>query len=161
MNFSQLRVLFICTGNVCRSPLAEGYLKSLLAQRGVQGVDVESAGVAALSGAPPFECATSVAEEYHFDISGNTARQLTPELIQSSDRILCMEAWQAQAVMQMDPRSVNKVALLGNFHPDGRSLFQIPDPAEFDFPETLRTFQAIKASVEGLFQSLLSRVGVD
>lgn len=161
MSSGPLRVLFICTGNVCRSPLAEGYLKFLLTQRGIQGVDVESAGVAALSGASPFECATSVAEEYRFDISGKTARQLTAELIRDFDRIFCMEAWQAQAVMQMDPGAVSKVALLGSFHPDGRPLLQIPDPAEFDFPETLRTFQAIKASVEGFFQSLTSRVGVD
>ena len=156
-----MRVLFICTGNVCRSPLAEGYLKLLLDRRNIAGVEVASAGVAALTGAPPFECALSVAEEYQFDISGKTASQLTLEMIAESDRIFCMEAWQAQAVMQMDPRSVSKVALLGSFHPDARPLFQIPDPAEFDFPETLRTFQVIKTSVEGLFQTLTSRVGAN
>ena len=54
---------------------------------------------------------------------------------------------------------VSKVALLGSFHPDARPLFQIPDPAEFDFPETLRTFQVIKPSVESLFQTLMNKVG--
>lgn len=156
-----MRVLFICTGNVCRSPLAEGYLKYLVAQGALQEVEVDSAGVAALTGAPPFECAISVAQEFQFDISSKIARQLTPELIRSSDRIFCMETWQAQAVMQMDPQSIKKVALLGSFHPEGRPLHQIPDPAEFDFPETLRTFRAIKAAVDGFYRALTSQVPAD
>ena len=45
-----MRVLFVCTGNVCRSPLAEGYLKFLVKQGNLQDVEVESAGVAALAG---------------------------------------------------------------------------------------------------------------
>jgi glycine hydroxymethyltransferase len=156
-----MRVLFICTGNVCRSPLAEGYLKFLVSRGGLPDVEVQSAGVAALTGAPPFECAISVAQEFKFDISSKIACQLTPDLIRSSDRIFCMETWQAQAVMQMDPHSVKKVALLGSFHPEGRPLHQIPDPAEFDFDETLRTFQAIKAAVEGFYRTIASQVPAD
>lgn len=156
-----MRVIFVCTGNVCRSPLAEGYLKFLVKQGNLQDVEVESAGVAALTGAPPFECAISVAQEFKFDISSKTGCQLTPDLIRSADRVFCMETWQAQAVMQMDPQSLKKVALLGSFHPDGRPLHQIPDPAEFDFAETLRTFRAIKEAVEGFYKTIASQVPAD
>lgn len=153
-----MRVLFVCTGNVCRSPLAEGYLKHLLQENHVTDVDVQSAGVSALAGCPPFDCALSVARDFNFDISQKRGCRLTPELIQNSDRIFCMESWQAQAVMQMEPRSVRKVALLGSFHPEGRPLFQISDPAKFEVPETLRAFELIKASVEGFFQSVAGQV---
>jgi protein-tyrosine-phosphatase len=122
---------------------------------------VHSAGVAALVGAPPFECAQGVAQKFSFDISSNLAQQITPELIRQYDKIFCMETWQAQAVMQMDPRSMQKVVLLGSYHPEGRPLFQIPDPAEFEIPETLYTFQFIKASVEGFFSTLQSRAVQD
>ena len=122
----------------------------------MESVDVHSAGVAALAGAPPFECAQEVAEKYNFDISEKLAQQITPELIGTFDRIFCMETWQAQAVMQMDPPSTKRVSLLGSFHPEKRPLYQIPDPAEFDVPETLRTFQAIKAAIEGFFSSIQS-----
>jgi protein-tyrosine-phosphatase len=154
-----MRVLFICTGNVCRSPLAEGYLKFLLHGRNVNTIEVDSAGIAALSGAPPFECAQNVAQEHQFDISNKIARQLTTDIIRDADRIFCMETWQAQVVMSMDPKSISKVALLGSFHPDRKPLMQIPDPVQFDFPETMRTFQVIKISVEGFFQTLVSQVG--
>ena len=156
-----MKVLFVCTGNVCRSPLAEGYLKSLLEEAQIKDIEVYSAGVAALVGAPPFECAQGVAEKYSFDISSKLAEQLTPDLIKQFDKIFCMETWQAQAVMQMDPRSIQKVALLGSYHPEGRPLFQIPDPAEFELPETLHTFLAIKASVEGFVSTLQSRTTKD
>lgn len=149
-----MNLLFVCTGNVCRSPLAEGYFKSLLQKKNMNGFQVTSAGIAALSGAPPFECAIEVAQIHEFDISEKRAEQLTLEMLQEADQVLCMETWQASAIMQMDPRQSRKIALLGAFHPEGAPLFQIPDPADFNVPETLRTFEAIKESVEALLTAV-------
>jgi protein-tyrosine phosphatase len=90
-----MKILFVCTGNVCRSPLAEGYFKTLLNQENIAGIDVGSAGIAALVGATPFECALEVAEANSFDISEKRSKQLTPELIREYDHVICMESWQA------------------------------------------------------------------
>jgi protein-tyrosine-phosphatase len=152
-----MKILFVCTGNVCRSPLAEGYFKTLLKEKNVLGIEAASAGIAALVGAKPFECALEVAEVNSFDISEKRGEQLTPEVINEFDQIYCMESWQASVAMQMAPEESGKIALLGSCHPDGKSLVQIPDPRDFTFPETLKTFEAIKESVEHLIKMVASK----
>lgn len=153
-----MRVIFVCTGNVCRSPLAEGYLRALLKERGLDGLEVSSAGVAALVGAPAFECAVDVARRFRFDISDHRAQQLTPAMIENADKILCMEAWQASAVIEMNPKQIDRVALLGSFHPKKQLLMPIPDPRDFDVQETLPVFDLIRSSVEGYLESAASRL---
>jgi protein-tyrosine-phosphatase len=149
-----MNVIFICTANVCRSPLAEGYLKFLLKQKGTEGVNVSSAGIVALSGAPAFECAIEVARQFQFDITAHRAQQLTAIMAEQADRILCMEPWQASAVLELTPKTMEKVSLLGSFHPKRMVLLPIPDPKEFNAQETLPVFELIRFSVDGFLESL-------
>lgn len=148
-----MRVLFICTANVCRSALAEGYLKHLLETRPVNDVSVESAGVMALSGSSAFECAIEVAESAGFDITEHRARKLSTEMGNAADLILCMETWQAKEVLKLEPGWISKVALLGNYHSGKRYLFQIPDPSSFTTDDTTKVFQLIRDAVENLHKS--------
>lgn len=153
-----MRLIFVCTANVCRSPLAEGYLLDLLQKRKLNGIELSSAGVAAIVGAPPFECAVETAQRYGFNIAGHRSRQLTPEMIADADKILCMEAWQASAVIDMAPGFMDRVALLGSFHPRRQLLMPIPDPREFNVKETLPVFALIQNSVDGYLDSLAPRL---
>lgn len=138
------KVLFVCTANVCRSPLAEGYLASLQS-----GLEASSAGVIALEGMPPFECAIEVARRHGFDISTNRATQLTLRLATETDLILCMETWHVQKVMELDSNLIQKLELLGSYLPGRKKLTQIPDPREFTVPETLHAFARIKKAIDG------------
>jgi len=149
-----MKVLFICTANVCRSPLSEGYLKHLLRSKPVAGVTVESAGVMALSGSAAFECAVEVAQASGFDLTAHRSRKLIPEIGKAADLILCMETWQAKEVLKLDPEWITKVALLGNYHSSKRRLFQIPDPATFTAKDTSTVFQLIRDAVENLHSRL-------
>ena len=151
-----MKVLFVCTANVCRSPLAEGYLKFLLQKDPVDGIEVSSAGVLALSGLPAFSCAAEVAKINEFDISDHRARRLTRPMAIESDVIFCMETWQVEEVLKLDPELSNKVALLGRFYQERHPLFQIPDPREFSVAETLKTFDQIRRSVQGYLESVRS-----
>jgi len=99
-----MKVLFICTANVCRSPLAEGYLKRLLKENPLQDVQVESAGVIALHGSSAYECAIEVARQTGFDLKGHTARQITAEMAEATDQILCMETWHASRIHRQRSR---------------------------------------------------------
>lgn len=80
-----MRVLFVCTGNICRSPFAEA-----VARR--EGLDAESAGLEAYTGAGPTEDAIAVARELGYDISSHRARSLTAEMVEQADVVVSMTA---------------------------------------------------------------------
>lgn len=80
-----MRIIFVCTGNTCRSPMAEGLLR-----RKNPTHDVSSAGLSVLHAAPASEKAVHVMEEYGVDISSHRSRQLTDVQVQEADLILTM-----------------------------------------------------------------------
>src|SRR2546426_10509174 len=82
-------VLFVCTGNICRSPLAASLLERALKERGLE-VAVSSAGTGAWDGTPASEGAYLVGLEQGLDLSGHRARLLTRDLVEQSDLILTM-----------------------------------------------------------------------
>ncbi len=116
------RILTVCAGNICRSPMAEAILQERLRSRQVSAV-VESAGLTALVGHPADATATELLLERGLDISGHRARQLTPEIIRAFELILVMEAWQQRAVEAMLPSARGRVHRIGRW-----GDFDVPDP---------------------------------
>jgi protein-tyrosine phosphatase len=149
-----MKVLFICTANVCRSPLAEGYFKHLLGSDSGPGIEVASAGVLAHAGSAAFDCAVEVARLNGFDLAPHKARRITLDMAHDVDMILCMETWQASRVLDLEQNLIGKTKLLGDFHPSRQRLLQIPDPRSFNVPDTLEVFQMIQDSVQGLHKNL-------
>ncbi len=116
------KVLFVCVGNVCRSPMAASLLRQRLSHR-LPAVTVESAGVAALVGEPADPIAVSLMNEQGVDLSRHRARQLTPGLASAFELILVMEDQQQQAVERIFPAARGRVHRLGRF-----GGFDVPDP---------------------------------
>ena len=85
-----MHLLFVCTGNTCRSPMAEAIARRLLAERQVADVTVSSAGTSAWPDAPASDGALLVAMEHGSDLGEHRARQLTPEVVAAADLILTM-----------------------------------------------------------------------
>jgi protein-tyrosine phosphatase len=95
-----VRVLFVCMGNICRSPLAQGVFEDVLRREGLEGeVSVDSAGTGAWHvGSPPDERALGAASLRGVDISSQRARRIKPEDCQSFDYVLTMDEENYRAV---------------------------------------------------------------
>src|SRR5436309_218043 len=84
-------VLFVCYGNIMRSPMAEAMLKRVLAEQGVNGVSVQSAGLHALAGREAHPLALIVSREIGIPLDNHRAQLLTPEMVASSDVIFALD----------------------------------------------------------------------
>jgi protein-tyrosine phosphatase len=116
------RILMVCAGNICRSPMAEALLTHRLSVRGLPG-QVESAGIRAPEGARADRLARLLMAERGLDLEGHRARQLTPELLGDFDLVLVMEEAHKRDVERMHPASRGRVQRLGRF-----GDFDVPDP---------------------------------
>lgn len=98
-------ILVVCTGNICRSPMAEGFLRSLLASRGAGHIDVSSVGTSGWDGSPATHEAVEAALERGVDISGHRARRLDPSHVLSADLVVGMTTAHRDRAVQMVPEA--------------------------------------------------------
>ncbi|HHU83282.1 MAG TPA: ribose 5-phosphate isomerase B [Firmicutes bacterium] len=106
------RVLFVCTGNTCRSPMAAGLFGKILQEKGKTGMEITSAGLAAIDGAPASAEAVEVMRRTGVDLSGHRARRLTREMVITANLVLTMTRRQKDAVLTLAPEAEGKVFTL-------------------------------------------------
>jgi glycine hydroxymethyltransferase len=120
-------VLFVCTGNICRSPIAEGFFRRLLGNR--KDIEVASAGVHAVRGQPPSLYAVQVCEEEGVDISRLRSQPLTATLIDRATHIFAMTGAHLETIEMLFPDGAEKSFLLREFEePDTTVWRDVPDP---------------------------------
>jgi protein-tyrosine-phosphatase len=112
-------ILIVCTGNTCRSPMAEGALRTLLERERPGKSVVMSAGIAAATGFPATMFAIEAARIWDCDLSHHKSQPLQPRLVEQADLILCMGPEHLAEVLRQVPSARNKAFLFKNF-PDGR-----------------------------------------
>ncbi len=137
----EIKVLFVCLGNICRSPLAEGIFKNYITQQGLgQFFYLDSAGTSDYHvGAAPDQRALSIAADYGIVLQ-HCARQFKPDDFQNFDYILVMDHLNYDAVLGLAASLVDqkKVFLLRTFDAQSIDFFDVPDPyygAVEDFQE--------------------------
>lgn len=123
-----LNILFVCTGNTCRSPMAEGLLRKLSAERGIE-LGVRSAGVSAITGTSMSRHAAAILREEGFEGS-ITSSQLTEEMVNWADLILTLTRSHKQHVLHYYPEAVDKTYTLKEYTGDEESVRA--DLAELD-----------------------------
>ncbi len=144
------KILFVCTGNTCRSPMAEGLLKKM-AQESHLPLDVQSAGLAAFAGVPPTSEAVQACREKGTDISGHLSQPLSKALALESDLILTMTVRHKEMIVRKMPELEPKVALFSEFA--GAGVKDVEDPVG----QPLEVYRQVLGQMEGYLQKAEDR----
>ncbi len=151
-----MRVLFVCSGNICRSPMAEALARQLLAQRGRADIGVSSAGTAAADGAGASEGSYLVGLEAGLDLGGHQAQQLTAELVADADIVFGMAAHHVDRAIALG--GAEKSFLLGEYAGRGGDE-EVPDPFGGDLDEYRDTYAHLRSLLEDALDRLLAEPG--
>jgi protein-tyrosine-phosphatase len=148
-----VRLLFVCGGNTCRSPLAAAVTRRLAAERGLRVVAL-SAGIAARSGSPASAEARAVAARRGCDLERHRARQVRPAQLAGCDGVLAMTRAHAAALRAMSPPAVQApIRLLAHCAP-WLGLDDIVDPWHADIAVYARTLELIETACAALVDEL-------
>ncbi len=143
------RVLFVCTGNTCRSPLAEVLFRELTRERG--DYEVLSAGVGAFSGQPASRHGQELARERGLDLSGHRSKAVTVDLVDAATHIFAMSRGHLADLLDTYPEVEDKVFLVSEFAADddlrGRDLTDPFGGDLADYRETLSRLERLLPSV--------------
>ena len=148
-----MRLLFVCTGNTCRSPLAEGLARRLLAERGLGDVHVGSAGTSAWDGASASDGSLLVAMEHALDLSDHRTRQLTKPLVDEADVILTMGPHHLERVVALG--GSGKAHLLHAYATQGDSQAAVSDPFGGDLDVYRATYQELDQTLRRVIDRLV------
>jgi protein-tyrosine-phosphatase len=140
-----VNILFVCTGNICRSPLAEALLLREVAARDLDGVRVASAGTGAWDGAPASEGAYLIGLEHALDLSAHRARLLTRDMVRSADLIFTMSRHHRARVQELEPEA--RVLLLGEYAGRTGPEAEVSDPFGGDLDVYRLTFAELEELV--------------
>ncbi len=138
-------ILVVCIGNICRSPLAEGYLKQQLPA----DYKVYSAGLGVLVGKGADSKSLALAQENGLDIDQHVAQQLNESLVQQADLILVMENFQKKEIENRFPFSRGKVFTIGHWQG-----FEISDPYKKDENAFRKSWELIQSGLKDWIEKI-------
>ena len=149
----RFHILFVCTGNICRSPMAEAMLKNVLPVDLQQKVQVTSAGTHASDGLPAESHAVQAMRELCVDLSGHRSRMIGPDMVAGADLILVMETHHGTELRDFITADNVPVRLMGSFGGQA-GLGEIPDPYGGDLARYRQTALQIRSCLDEVIEHI-------
>jgi protein-tyrosine-phosphatase len=146
-----MNLLFVCSGNTCRSPMAEAFARKIADRRGIQDLNVSSAGTNAYDNVPATDEALLVGMERGLDLTSHRSRMLTPEIVSDADLVFVMTPSHVEQVKQMGGRG--KVHVIDEYA-SGATDKGISDPYGGDLEAYRNTADVLEEELERLFDRL-------
>ncbi len=147
-------IIFVCTGNICRSPMAEGILRHRWNTAGVKDRTVSSMGVQGLDTWPATELARQVCEENGVNIADHLSRSIIGEELQTADLVLCMEPGHVSFINTFYPWHSERVALLGAWPGKPKRKNAVQDPMGGSLGLYRKVFSIIDTHIDRILPQL-------
>lgn len=146
-----MKIMFICTGNICRSAMADWLLKKKLEQNNITNIEVYSSGIYAIDGdVSPYE-AIEVMEEYGVELKKHRATNICRSNIKDMDIILCMTLSHKRDLIYMYTELKEKIYTLKEYVKDNKNGIEIKDPWGYD----IVTYRFCAAEIDTCLDKLI------
>jgi protein-tyrosine-phosphatase len=147
-----MRILFVCTGNTCRSALADAIARKVVVERGLSDVEVQSAGTSAWDGAPASDGALLVGMERGLDLSQHRSQTLTRELVRDADLVLAMGPHHLERIEALG--GSGKSHLLTDYASHGETTRAVSDPIGAELEVYRATADELDTEIRRLFDRI-------
>lgn len=150
------KIVFVCTGNSCRSVMAEGLFRKYIGEK-AKDYAVLSAGTGAADGFPPSEPTVNAMRQEGVDVTEHQSQRLTLDIIRQAHLLIVMEKMHKDFILQMDPKAKSKVHLLTEFSSKDKNRFSdidIPDPIRMSESFYKNVLAAIRDGVVNFIKTL-------
>lgn len=153
-----MKIMFICTGNICRSAMAEWLLKQKVKDKKIENIEVYSCGIYAQDGdTPTWEAKRVMMDEYSIDMNEHRATNIVNSNIEKMDLILCATSRHKKDVLRIYPKLEGKVFTMKEYVGYNREYhdkIDIKDPWGYD----IETYRACVAEIDECLEMLLEKI---